>query len=170
MTKKEVKEVILTYFNDPIIVYDKKRLKALDEHHSGKTIYTGVTIPYIRYYLFDNTVSFKIIAEVLTDMVKNREVDCLYCGDAADLVYEIKGSTDHWWYKIEDRTDHKEAYYEYLSKYNTSLVDIPNFMKEMIIDLIEGKLKNLPKGSTKNKHQQLLQLFTNIHPLNESAE
>jgi len=170
MTKEAVKEVILAYFEDPVITGDTKRLKALDEHHSGRTYYTGVTIPYIRYYLFNNTVSFKIITEVLTDMVKNREVDCLHCTDVNDLVYEIKGSTTHWYYRIEDKNDHKEAYYEHLSKYNSSLVDVPNTMKEMIIELIEGKLKSLPKGSTKNKHQQLLQLFTNIHPLNESAE
>lgn len=170
MTKEAVKEIILAYFENPVILEKgQKRLKALDEHLTGKPHYTGVTIPYIRYYLFDNTVSFNVITEVLTEMVKDNEISCLHCMDVDDLVYEIKGSTPHWAYNFT-RLEDKRRYNEYISKYNSSLVEIPNCMKEVIIKMILHKIDNFPRGKEKNKLQQLLHLFTSIHNLNEFTE
>jgi len=170
MTKEAVKEVILSYFNDPFIVSGRKRLKALDGHITNREYYTGVTIAYIRSYLFNNEVSFNIIAEVLTEMLRNKKVNCLFCHDVGDLVYEIKGSTSHNGYDLFN-SDHYDRYNVKISRYETKTIEIPAFMEAEFVNLIENKINNLPNGREKKMLQLMLKLFAVEidEPINESA-
>ena len=105
-----IKEVIIKYFNktgtEQLAVLDGDSRKYVDSY-TGYEIsgYTGVTIKYLREYLFDKKYSNAMVTYVMLQLLLKGEIRTLYCCDIKRVIFEPIKSTHGSHYFIEDHFD-----------------------------------------------------------------
>jgi len=111
MKKKDIKKqiepaklIILSYLNakylkilDTDIRYDNESYDLLPRQQDKIFIkgYTGVTVDYIRKYLFNNKVNKDILISILMDLLKEEKINVIYCHNVKRLVFENRKYTRH---------------------------------------------------------------------------
>ena len=138
----KIEKTLIEYFNNvkcgrkPNSDYHYYGLKILDSD-TRTTIpgytrylnvgYTGVTVNYLRKYLFNNIYSKSMIYYCLINLLKYKEVRTLNCMDIRNIVFENKKNTNHATYHYKDLS-HKEKmninssyrkYKQYINSYNS---------------------------------------------------
>jgi len=96
---KEAKIIILSYLSTRylrILDKDTRRInKTYPSYHRFDDGYTGVTVEYIRKYLFNNKINKDILMAILIDLLKDEEVNVIFCWNVQRLVFECRKTSKH---------------------------------------------------------------------------
>ena len=108
-----IENIILKYFNET----DSEYLTVLDgdsrkyvEDYGGYSLkgYTGVTVKYLREYLFNKKYSKSMISYVLLKLLSEGNVKTLFCGDINQIVFESTESSHGTNYFINNYDDEED--------------------------------------------------------------
>lgn len=97
---EDIRVTLLHYFNKNNSMYldildgDSRQYLEKYKGYSRKG-YSGVTVKYLREYLFDKKYSISMISYVLLDLLSKADVRTLPCGNIDDIVFENTKSC-HW--------------------------------------------------------------------------
>lgn len=100
------KTIILSYLKSEFLpVLDKDR-RYINKTYAGYTEflyrgYTGVTVEYIRRYLFNNKINKDILMAILIDLLKDKKINVIYCHNVKRLVFECRRTSRHSIYTYE---------------------------------------------------------------------
>lgn len=95
---KDIETILLHYFNKNELMWldvlDGDSRKYIDDYY-GYALkgYTGVTIKYLREYLFNKKYSKSMISYVLLKLLSEGNIKTLFCGDIKQIVFEPIEST-----------------------------------------------------------------------------
>ncbi len=104
---------ILKYFNETdsqyLTVLDGDSRKYIDDYddYSLKG-YTGVTVKYLREYLFNKRYSKSMISYVLLKLLSECNIKTLFCGDIKQIVFESTKSSHGTYYFINNYDDEED--------------------------------------------------------------
>lgn len=116
--KKQVepaKQIILSYLNarylkilDKDIRYNNESYDLLPHQQDKKFTkgYTGVTVDYIRKYLFNNKINKHILMSILMELLKEEKLNVIYCSNVKRLVFENRRHTQHSLYTLKYFVDY----------------------------------------------------------------
>ena len=96
---KEAKIIILSYLSTRYLrILDKdtrRSNKTYPSYHRFDDGYTGVSVNYIRKYLFNNKINKDILMAILIHLLKDEKVNIIYCFNVKRFVFECRGETQH---------------------------------------------------------------------------
>ena len=108
-----IKSIILHYFNKN----ESKWLDVLDgdsrkyvSNYEGYDLegYTGVTVKYLREYLFNKKYSKSMISYILLKLLSEGNIKTLFCGDIKQIVFEPIESNHGTNYFINNYDDEED--------------------------------------------------------------
>lgn len=123
MKKKNIKKqvepaklIILSYLNarylkilDKDVRYNNKTYdiyEPIDQFRHFSKGYTGVTVDYIRKYLFNNKINKDILMSILMELLKKEKLNVIYCSNIKRLVFENRRHTQHSLYTLKYFVDY----------------------------------------------------------------
>lgn len=129
---KNIESILLYYFNknekEWLDILDGDSRKYIQDYddYSLKG-YSGVTVKYLREYLFNNKYSKSMISYVLLKLLSEGEIQTLFCNDIKQIVFEptetnhgtnyfINNYDNDWGYNIENKTYKRYKDYKPLIK------------------------------------------------------
>ena len=104
---KDIEVTLLHYFNKNdsmwLDILDGDSRKYVDDYcdYCLKG-YSGVTVKYLREYLFNKKYSISMISYVLLDLLSKGSIQTLYCGNINQIVFESTESNHSTYYFIND--------------------------------------------------------------------
>ena len=104
---KDIEVTLLHYFNKndsmwlDVLDGDSRKYVKDYEDYSLKG-YSGVTVKYLREYLFNKKYSISMISYVLLDLLSKGSIKTLHCGDIKQIVFESTESSHGTNYFIND--------------------------------------------------------------------
>jgi hypothetical protein len=128
------KTIILSYLKSeylPILDKDNRHINntyADVPTYKLKKGYTGVTIEYLRKYLFNNKINKDILMAILMDLLKKKQLNVIFCWNVQRLVFECRETSKHslttydlfvrYYVNAEDKVKYSESL-KFLRAYKT---------------------------------------------------
>jgi len=117
--EKIIEQKLLDYFK-------KRKLKVLN-NEKGKEYFTGVTFFYIETHVIESYLDRKLLAAILCKLCIEKKIQCLYCDNVHNIVFESKKS-NHWSFEMEriilenNISSYEKKYYEDIDNYPFSYI------------------------------------------------
>lgn len=108
-----IENIILHYFNKNgskyLDILDGDSRKYISEYENYNVDgYTGVTIKYLREYLFNKKYSKSMISYVLLKLLSEGSIQTLFCCDIEKVIFEPKESNHFTKYFINNHDDDED--------------------------------------------------------------
>ena len=95
------KTIILSYLKSEYLPVLDKDLRYINKTYADiptyrlKKGYTGVTVEYLRKYLFNNKINKDILMAILIDLLKDKKINVIFCTNVKRFVFECRKTSRH---------------------------------------------------------------------------
>jgi len=128
------KTIILSYLKSEYLPILDKDYRHINKTYADVTTYklkkgyTGVTVEYLRKYLFNNKINKDILMAILINLLKDKKVNILFCWNVERFVFECRETSRHslfdydsfikYYVNAEDKVKYSESV-KFLRAYKT---------------------------------------------------
>ena len=114
---KNIESILLYYFNknetEWLDILDGDSRKYISDYEGYYLKgYSGVTVKYLREYLFNNRYSKSMISYVLLKLLSEGEIQTLFCNDIKQIVFESTESSHGTNYFINNYEEDEDDFNE----------------------------------------------------------